>query len=395
MSTPHNVFESKFHDDPNVFTKPNKKRPSFLALVALLIGGGFLVQTTLAANINLSSNGPVEFGQGIQVTAACSGSSSLTLTPTSTFVNVAGAGAYYFKSLQVSNIPAGCNGKDFTINAYGETSTAPLALFNTSSTNAVVYSNAGTFERGAGSVGSTVASGSGTFTVSFTNPVALSGSVFRITLQSSAHASQIYNIGEVGPGGGNVFYYNEAGFNCGATFTNTGSPEGDLCHYLEAAPNTWAGSSTDVTKLGAISAYDTTDVASITNAGTVNNSSSAIGLGYKNSVAIVTQGNDSTSAAGAARAYTGGSKNDWYLPTSVELNQLCKWQRGVSWTSDATVCTGGSLNSGTGAAGFVANSYWSSSEQTADIFWDQAFGSGTQGSYYKNASSLVRPIRAF
>jgi len=371
------------------------KFPKGIALIALAITGAALLQTTLAANINLSSGGPVEFGQGIQVTTACSGSNALTITPNSSFVNASGAGAYYFSSVKVSNIPSTCYGVDFQLSAYGETSTAPLALFNTTSSNAVVYNNAGTFERGAGTAGMTVTSGSGTFTATFTNPVATSGSVFRITLQSGAHTGQVYNIGEVGPGGGNVFYYNAAGFNCGATFTNTGSPEGDLCHYLEAAPNTWAGSSTDVTKLGAISAYNTTNVASITNEGTVNNSTSAIGLGYKNSLAIVAQGNDNTSAAGAARAYTGGSKNDWYLPTSVELNQLCKWQRGVSWTSDATVCTGGTLNSGTGAAGFVANSYWSSSEQTADIFWDQAFGTGTQGSYYKSASSLVRPIRAF
>jgi hypothetical protein len=366
-----------------------------VALIALAITGAALLQTTLAANINLGSSAPAEFGQGIQVTTACSGSNALTIKPDSSFVNASGAGDYYFSSVTVSNIPSTCYGVDFQISAYGETSTAPLALFNTTSSNAVVYNSAGTFERGAGTAGMTVTSGSGTFTATFTNPVAKSGSVFRITLQSGAHTAQVYNIGEVGPGGGNIFYYNASGFNCGATFTNTGSPEGDLCHYLEAAPSSWAGSSTDVTKLGAISAYNTTNVASITNEATVNNSSSAIGLGYKNSVAIVSQGNNSTSAAGAARAYTGGSKNDWYLPTSVELNQLCKWQRGVSWISDATVCTGGTLNSGTGAAGFVANSYWSSSEQTADIFWDQAFGSGTQGSYYKNASSLVRPIRAF
>jgi hypothetical protein len=371
------------------------KFPKGVALIALAITGAALLQTTLAANINLGSSAPAEFGQGIQVTTACSGSNALTIKPDSSFVNSSGAGDYYFSSVTVSNIPSTCYGVDFQISAYGETSTAPLALFNTTSSNAVVYNSAGTFERGAGTAGMTVTSGSGTFTATFTNPVAKSGSVFRITLQSGAHTAQVYNIGEVGPGGGNIFYYNASGFNCGATFTNTGSPEGDLCHYLEAAPSSWAGSSTDVTKLGAISAYNTTNVASITNEATVNNSSSAIGLGYKNSVAIVSQGNNSTSAAGAARAYTGGSKNDWYLPTSVELNQLCKWQRGVSWVSDATVCTGGTLNSGTGATGFVANSYWSSSEQTADIFWDQAFGSGTQGSYYKNASSLVRPIRAF
>lgn len=217
---------------------------------------------------------------------------------------------------------------------------------------------------------------------------------------------QFQNLGEtspccyfqrVGPGGGRIYYYAAAGFNCGAGYTSTGSPAGGLCHYLEAAP-TWGGGVKDAQSIWAISAYQSTDVASITNEASVNNTSSGIGLGYKNTLAIVAQGNNTSSAAGAVRAYTGGSKTDWYLPTSAELNQMCKWARNLPWVSDATVCTSaGTLNTGPGAAGFDDSSYdyWSSSEISASSARVQFFGDGGQGAPSKNLTKNVRPIRAF
>ena len=57
---------------------------------------------------------------------------------------------------------------------------------------------------------------------------------------SSAVAAGTPVIGSTGPGGGIIFYYDSAGFNCGTGFTNTGSPTGGLCHYLEYAPDGWA-----------------------------------------------------------------------------------------------------------------------------------------------------------
>ena len=126
-----------------------------------------------------------------------------------------------------------------------------------------------------------------------------------------------------------------------------------------------------------------------------------IGLGLKNSIAIVNQGvpgsNDITTAAGAARAYAGGSKNDWYLPTTAELNLLCQWNHNV--TQDVTTaCTGGTINTGTGATGlgFTAYYYWSSSEEYGSNAKDQDFSSGGQGPYgkYRN-DDRVRPVRAF
>lgn len=183
-------LEDQYFDDPVEDSQgPVKKKiSSALAFLLLLVGGTYLIQTTFAANIGLNSGRPVEFGQGILATTACSGSTNLSITPNSTFVNSTGAGAFYFSSVGVSNIPSSCNGSDFTINAYGESNSTPIAIFNTSSTNAVVYNNAGVFELGVGTLtGASITSGSGTFTITFTNPVALSSSVFRLTIQSSAH----------------------------------------------------------------------------------------------------------------------------------------------------------------------------------------------------------------
>jgi hypothetical protein len=140
----------------------------------------------------------------------------------------------------------------------------------------------------------------------------------------------------------------------------------------------------------------------IPNNSSVYNNALGIGLGYKNSVAIVAQNggtyNASTNnyAAGAARAYAGGSKNDWYLPTTAELNLLCQWNRNVT-QNVTTVCASGRLNSGTGATGsaFVSNFYWSSSEYDASEAWGHSFIDGLQARANKLNGNYVRPVRAF
>jgi hypothetical protein len=136
------------------------------------------------------------------------------------------------------------------------------------------------------------------------------------------------------------------------------------------------------------------DVPSITNDSSAYNNASGIGLGYKNSLAIVAQGNDTTTAAGAARAYSGGSQSDWYLPTTAELNVLCQWARDVP-QSVTTPCTGGTLNTGTGAGGgFSTGTYWSSSE-FVQFAWIQDFALPYQEPEVKGFSFSVRPVRAF
>ena len=350
--------------------------------------------------MNLNSGIPIEFGQGVTATTACSGATSLTLTPTSSFVNDTGSGAFYFTAVKVANIPSSCHGKDFSISAFGSSSSTPLPIFNSTATRAVVYNNAGTFELGNGTTtGASITSGSGTFTLTFTNPVAASGSVFKLTIQSSEAQTVVYNVGDLGPGGGRIFYKNVAGFNCGPTHSATGSPTGGKCNYLEAAPADWKGGGSQPLLPWATGTSSSgnaiSDVVGIENEESSPLNALGIGLGYKNSLLIIAQGNDDTTAAGRARAYSGASKSDWYLPSGAELNLACQWNRGV--TQDvSTVCSGGSLNSGTGAssAPWINYTYYSSSERNATEAWFQYFQTGQLG-YNKSFAMYLRPIRAF
>jgi hypothetical protein len=210
-------------------------------------------------------------------------------------------------------------------------------------------------------------------------------------------------VGDRGPGGGIVYYVHTGNFACGPTLAVA-------CKYLEVARSGWSGSGVaDPTLRWAESSprLEIADVDGITGGGGgvaitndrfVYNDAFGIGLGYKNSVAIVTQGNGTSTAAGAARAYAGGSKNDWYLPTTAELNLLCQWNHNV--TQDViTVCAGTTLtlNTGTGAAGsgFVASDYWSSSEFANNSGWTTYFDNGLQYDDVKQNPKDVRPVRAF
>ena len=185
-----------------------------------------------------------------------------------------------------------------------------------------------------------------------------------------------------------MFYVHASGtFNCGVAFTST-------CKYLEVAPSGW-NTGADPQKMWAVTAHQSSDIATIANDSSAYNNALGIGLGYKNSIAIVNQGNDTTTAAGAARAYAGGSQSDWYLPTTAELNLLCQWARNVA-QSVTTACTGGTLNTGTGASGgFSADYYWSSSEGAVDGAWGRNFLNGNQGNGAKSNPYYVRPVRAF
>jgi large repetitive protein len=242
-----------------------------------------------------------------------------------------------------------------------------------------------------GATANVVASGTSVITSTFmpTNTAAYSSATTTMTITVTAGD---YTVGMDGPGGGKVFYVSASSFLCGATYSGH-------CKFLESAPSGWNGT-TEPTKLWGVTAYQSTNITGITDDGFAINTSAGIGLGLKNSIAIVSQGNDTTTAAGVARAYAGGTLNDWYLPTTAELLLMCKWARGVAWTSDETVCSGGLINLGTGdglgAAGFVQNRYWSSSEYSSDRAWTLDYTSpGNQANNAKSDSKYVRPIRAF
>jgi hypothetical protein len=175
--------------------KPKKNGHLLPTLILILIGSTFFLKGTVAANVNLGG-GIVEFGQGVQVTTACSGSTPLTVTPVASFSNQSGVGSFYFKSFTVSNIPSGCNGKSFTLNAYDSTTAISLALFDGTSKDVVVYNDNGSYLSVSGSAVTVVTNSSSSFTATFASPAALSAQVARITLQSLLGASP-YNYNSV------------------------------------------------------------------------------------------------------------------------------------------------------------------------------------------------------
>lgn len=263
-----------------------------------------------------------------------------------------------------------------TIASYAISPAAPAGL--TFSTSTGLLSGTPTTVQGATAYTITATNVTGTATATFT---------LTVTAALTCATGGTCIVGDTGPGGGKVFYVHASGtFDCGPTLAST-------CKYLEVAPSGW-NTGADPTKLWAVTAHRSSDIGTITNDSSAYNNALGIGLGYKNSVAIVDQGNDTTTAAGAARAYAGGSQSDWYLPTTAELNLLCQWARNVVQVV-TTQCTGGTLNTGTGASGFSTAYYWSSSEFDASIAWNQGFLYGNQVTNYKFNTLYVRPVRAF
>ncbi|MEI8084004.1 MAG: hypothetical protein WCI74_19375 [Actinomycetes bacterium] len=146
-------------------------------------------------------------------------------------------------------------------------------------------------------------------------------------------------VGSTGPGGGIVFYVSGT-------------------RRMEAAPADLSGSV-------AWCNNDSTDISGA--AGT------SIGTGSNNTTAMVA--GCTTGAGNSARAYGGGGKSDWFLPSKDELNQLYL-RRAV-------------------VGGFTTGAYWSSSQFQAAAVWGQLFSNGDQPFAFKYLMGIVRPVRAF
>lgn len=176
--------------------KSNLKSLAGLATVAAVA----VLGSTLAANISLGSGSALEFGQGVQVTAACD--SSITLAPKVTFVNGANP-VFMLSTVSFSSVDGrsagqstvdggtGCSGKTLQLNAYGDTSATPLQIATASSTAvsvATIGINGSTPTTSAGFVianTANLASATSSFDLGITTPSATSGAVYKLTLQSN------------------------------------------------------------------------------------------------------------------------------------------------------------------------------------------------------------------
>ncbi len=178
-------------------------------------------------------------------------------------------------------------------------------------------------------------------------------------------------VGAYGPGGGIVFYDAGAQQSWG--------------RYLEAAPNTWWSGPGDP------------GLQWSGNTSTTVSTSTDIGTGSANTTAIIVQDNTADRAATDARAYNGGEKTDWFLPSLDELNQLCRYAWGEPFNASATTCPGLDPPGTPPNGGFTAGDYWSSSQSvdTSSDAWNQSFDDDSQQTDDKTSELHVRPVRAF
>ena len=203
-----------------------------------------------------------------------------------------------------------------------------------------------------------------------------------------------YKIGDIGPGGGRIFYVadgeyyevdvfdyydfetgitvykKESGYRGGpfTLYMNANDTTGVKAHYLEAAPAGWYGTGSDP-YLAWSDYYD------VSTGGYFDVSTgTAIGTGLRNTASILNI-EANAPAAKACNDYENSGKNDWFLPSQDELNQLYLNQRSVDF--------------------YYYKNFWSSSQGDIDFAWIQNFADGNRHSYSKYSYSSVHAVRAF
>ena len=326
---------------------------------------GFTINSTGGAIASFGING-IPAGMSFNTSTG-----ALTGTPTS----VAGSTVYTITATNVTGIAT----QTFTLTvsvaapAFTLSSSSETRTVNTTATGFTINSTGGaitsfginatpagmSFNTSTGALTGTptTVAGSTVYTITATNATGSATQTFTLTVSA---ALINYNIGDTGPGGGKIFYKATTPFACGPTLNLN-------CTYLEAAPPIGVKDSSG-------RAWSTGGNQTISIPGAYD---VVIGTGYKNSLAIVAQAGNvaATSAAVQARAYTGGSMTDWYLPSKDELTEL--------WMQKNTV------------GGFENTNYWSSSEFDASNGWRRAFQGSSQSGGGKSNAFYFRPIRAF
>jgi len=155
-------------------------------------------------------------------------------------------------------------------------------------------------------------------------------------------------LGDVGPGGGKVFYVSTT------FFVSSGSACDSKCLYLEAAPKDigWFEWCSDVAKFFGVT-------------------QSSIGSGMSNTMTAAAS--CSSGAIRKAADFKYGNKSDWFLPSKDELSELLRSQ----------------------LLGEFKDYYYSSSTEAdfeaAWLQWPTGYGQFV----YKEVPSIVRPVRAF
>ena len=202
----------------------------------------------------------------------------------------------------------------------------------------------------------------------------VSVSVTQVSTEKVAQATElscaeggVCVLGDIGPGGGKVFYVAPTTFASPGSDSYPGSDCDDACKYLEVAPG-----SAQRTLRWASTSNQSRSVAD-------NATNTAIGTGMANTIKIANQsGNTSTdSAAVYAYEYQGGGKEDWHLPSFEEIRQL--------FTNQSRVESG------------LKDFWWSSSESSSTNARRKHLlrTNGGEGTASKSGANHMRPVRAF
>jgi hypothetical protein len=265
---------------------------------------------------------------------------------------------------------------------------------------------------------------------------------------SAPAAAASYKVGDVGPGGGLIYFASSAGFTCGSQLTQR-------CNYLEVAPRDWGLQFQDSSQyisapyrerwntyschstrcnvpwsyqsesgatfpradtsvaLAFVYCANYVDFLDVQNIGVFSDTSVTLGRGLRDSITLSTkrecfpnESSYSRVAATAARLYTGGGKSDWFLPSIAELTELMVFQKSYTFNFRT-----GATNVFPPYALELGPAYWSSTPRTTSEAWLAWLpGSNNIQEQYWGLSSIgeskddrgvgyewinVRPVRAF
>ena len=181
-----------------------------------------------------------------------------------------------------------------------------------------------------------------------------------------------FEIGDIGPAGGYIFYDCDADNDSG----NADKLKSSQCgwRYLVAAASDLTVTGSYVMTTFVFGKWDSTGEEDWAVIGT----SADVGKGQANTTAIASKITSHVAAYRCSSLTDDNGYNDWFLPSENELvlmyNNLKAKETGGTW---------------------VAGGYWSSTEKNGEYAYAVDFSNGTQLEKERERAFNVRPVRAF
>jgi hypothetical protein len=222
--------------------KANRKKLIKATLLLSFFGIFGIGGVVAATSITINQGAPIGLGAGYTASTACD--NAITINTQNQFIN----NQFMVSTISLSDIdatyPNGCGSSvlDLSLIVNGALVNASFSIASSASNNNYQFGGSA----GTGFLANSVLT---PFDISQLTSVALSA--YKLTVVS-------YAVGDIGPGGGRVFYVSATPFSCGPTLNLT-------CSYLEAASTTGANPWTDSGRAWANSSYGNLDVTGITN----------------------------------------------------------------------------------------------------------------------------------